>query len=64
MQDRGGVFELPVFADHCCLAVTFRLFRCDPQRVHAFLTEQSAKFFSRLAEEKIKRVGGCCVLTA
>ena len=23
-----------------------------------------AKFFSRLAEEKIKRVGGCCVLTA
>ncbi|XP_043210574.1 60S ribosomal protein L27a-like [Amphibalanus amphitrite] len=23
-----------------------------------------AKFFSRLAEEKIKKVGGCCVLTA
>jgi large subunit ribosomal protein L27Ae len=23
-----------------------------------------AKFFSRKAEEKIKEVGGCCVLTA
>ncbi|KAB7502563.1 60S ribosomal protein L27a [Armadillidium nasatum] len=23
-----------------------------------------ARFFSRLAEEKIKRAGGCCILTA